>query len=108
MKTPTARPSASRDGGSSRRSTAPSWAGDAHVTDVEERHSEDQRRREECDDRVPLGPFSHYRQTGEGEADERGAAVPEKDLGAARPEVVRHEAEARAHQRGRQVHEVAL
>jgi hypothetical protein len=45
---------------------------------------------------------------GEGEADERGAAVAEKDHGAARPEVVRQKAQARADERGREVHEIAL
>src|SRR5713226_6668296 len=76
--------------------------------DVEEGHAEDEQRREQRDERIPFGPFPHHREAGEGEADERGAAVAEKDLGTAGTKVVRQEAEARAHQRGRQVHEIAL
>src|SRR5262249_23160954 len=76
-------------------------APDPDEGDVEKRHAQNERRREQRDDRRVLGPVAHHRQPGEGEADERGAAVAEEDHGAARPEVGRQKAQTPADERGR-------
>src|SRR5262245_10421489 len=83
-------------------------APDPDEGDVEKRHAQNERRREQRDDRRVLGPVAHHRQPGEGEADERGAAVAEEDHGAARPEVVRQKAQTRTDERRRVVHEIAV